>query len=252
MPPAPLLDLLPPGERERLQALLRRVPLEIGETVAWPNDPIEHAHFPIDCVVSVIARGPDGEAAETGLIGREGVAGLPLFLRHRTTPLQLQCQVPGEAWRMRADDFVRESHRPGPLQDALLAWIHALLAFTVQGRLCNGHHAVDERCARWLLAVHDRVGRDRFSLTSEFLAVMLGAGRPGVAVALASLQRAGAIAYHDSQVTVTDRAALEAAACPCYRITADQFGRLGAVAAEAGGAQAAAWRQAPARLAASG
>ena len=228
MPPAPLLALLPAEERDRLQSLMRRVPLENAQTLAWPNAPIESVHFPIDAVVSAVAHGEGGESVEAGLIGCEGVAGLPLFLRQRTSSLQLQCQVPGEAWRMRAEDFVRESAAPGPLQHALFGYAHGFLAMTAQGVLCNGQHAVDERCARWLLMTHDRVGRDTFPLTHEFIAVMLAAGRPGVSIALGSLQRAGAIAYHRGQMTITDRAALEAASCPCYAITVTQFAKLDA------------------------
>ncbi len=226
MPLAPLLHLIPTEERQPLQSLMRRVPLELGETLIWPGEPIEAVHFPIDSIVSVITHGADGESVEAGLIGPEGIAGLPLFFRQDRTPHRYQCQVPGQAWRMRAADFTRESAAPGPLQHALLRYAHAFMALTAQGVLCNGQHAVDERCARWLLTTHDRVGRDTFPITHEFLAVMLSAGRPGVSVALGSLQRAGAVSYHRGQMTVTDRAALEAAACACYRITTDQFATL--------------------------
>ena len=128
MPPAPLLALLPSEERDRLQSLMRRVTLENAQTLVWPNGPIESVHFPIDAVVSAVAHGEGGESVEAGLIGCEGVAGLPLFLRQRTSSLQLQCQVPGEAWRMRAEDFIRESAAPGPLQHALFGYAHGFLA----------------------------------------------------------------------------------------------------------------------------
>ncbi len=233
MPPAPLLDLLPREERDRLTSRMRRVSLENGQTLIEPGEPIEAVHIPIDSVVSIITRGETGESVEAGLVGREGVSGLPLFLRHETTPHRHQCQVPGQAWRMRAEDFVRESRQPGPLHDALLSYTQALLALTAQGVLCNGQHAVDERCARWLLTIHDRVGRDTFPLTHEFIAMMLSVRRPGVTVALGSLQRGGAVAYHRGQMTVTDRAALEAAACPCYAITRDQFVQMDAQVTQA-------------------
>jgi CRP-like cAMP-binding protein len=228
MPPTPLLDLLPADERARLQPRMRLVSLEVGETLAWPHRPLEAAHFPINSIISVVSHGDGAESVEAGLIGREGVAGLPLFLGQATTPNTLVCQVAGQAWRMRATDFSQESARSGPLHDALLRYTHAFLALTAQGVLCNGTHAVDERCARWLLTIHDRVDRDTFSLTHEYLAVMLAVRRPSVSVALGSLQRAGAINYHRGQMTILDRTTLEAAACPCYRITAAQFARLDA------------------------
>src|SRR5688500_17618298 len=129
---------------------------------------------------------------------------------------------------MRAEDFVEESGRPGPLQDVLLRYTHALLSMTAQGVLCNATHAVDERCARWLLAIHDRVGRESFALTQEYMAVMLAVRRPGVSVAMSSLKRAGAITYTRGQIIVLHRAVFEAAACPCHAITAEQFLRLAA------------------------
>src|SRR5688500_12636180 len=197
-----------------------RVQLESSTTVAWAYRPIESAYFPIDCIVSVIAHGEGAELVEAGLIGREGVAGLPLFLGQETTPHSLVCQVPGEAWRMRAADFVAECARAGPLR-----YTHALLALTAQGVLCNATHGLDERCARWLLSIHDRVGKDTFALTHEYLAVMLAVRRPGVSVAMSALQRAGAISYHRGQMTILARAALEAAACPCPATTAAQVAR---------------------------
>ena len=223
MPPAPLLDLLPAAERERLQSRMRRVCLESGQTVALPQRPMEAVYFPIDCIVSVIARGEVGEQVEAGLIGCEGVAGLPLFLREKLAPHQMTCQVPGEAWRMGAEEFVAESARPSALSDVLLRYTHAFLAMTAQGVLCNAAHGVDERCARWLLSIHDRVGRDSFALTQEYLAVMLAVRRPGVSVAMGSLKRAGAIDYHRGQMIVVDRVALEAASCPCHELTAAHF-----------------------------
>ena len=224
--PAPLLDLLPPAERERLAPLLRRVSLGNGETLAWPHEPFEQVHFPIDAVVSVVSHGHAGEMVETGLIGREGVTAVPLVLGADSAPHQLVCQVPGEAWLMAAADFRREASRPGPLQGLLLRYTQALLVLTGQGVLCNRLHALDERCAKWLLLIHDRLARDTFTLTHEYIAVMLGARRPGVSLALGTLQRAGAVAYHRGGMAVTDRAALEAAACPCYRTIAEQYDRL--------------------------
>jgi CRP-like cAMP-binding protein len=227
--------LLPPQEHERVSPLLTRVRLEMSETVIWPDDPIEHVHLPIDAVLSIISHGEDGEMVETGLVGREGTTGLPLFLGSDSVPQRVVCQVPGEGWRMRAADFRREATRPGAFQTVLLRYAQALLMLTSQGVLCNRLHGLDERLARWLLLIHDRVGRDTFSLTHEFIAVMLGVRRAGVTVAMGSLQRAGAVHYRRGEMTVTDRAALEAAACPCYPILAKQFDRLlGAPPAPAG------------------
>ena len=110
--PAPLLDLLPPEERVRLSPLLTRVLLANADVLYWRNQRIEHVYFPIDAVGSLIAQSEDGEIVEAGLVGREGVVGLPLFLGRESGPQQAVCQVPGEAWRMHAADFCRTVAQP--------------------------------------------------------------------------------------------------------------------------------------------
>jgi len=112
------------------------------------------------------------------------------------------------------------------LRRRLLRFAQALSFQISQSAACNARHVVEERCARWLLAAHDRVGGDELMLTHEFLGVMLGVRRAGVTVAAGSLQRAGLIRYRQGRVTILDREALEAAACECYRITTDEYDRL--------------------------
>ena len=71
----------------------------------------------------------------------------------------------------------------------------------------------ERRCARWLLMSHDRVGRDSFNLTQEFLSQMLGVRRPGVTEAAASLARNGLITYKRGRIRILDPAGLKDAAC---------------------------------------
>ena len=221
-----MLATLPAEEFDRLQPALQGVELELGQPLIWPNQPITHVHFPSNAVISQVALGDEGQEVETGIIGREGASGLPLLLGAETEPFRSVCQVPGAAWRMRAADFLQAAQPGTPLHARLLRFTQAKTVMAYQGVLCHRLHSVDERCARWLFLVHDRVDGDEFRLTHEFLAVMIAARRPSVTVALGVLQRAGALDYQRGQMRILDRATLERAACECYAIIAAEYARL--------------------------
>ena len=95
-----------------------------------------------------------------------------------------------------------------------------------QHAVCNRVHQVAERCARWLLQTHDRVGRAEFPLTQEFLSVMLGVRRTSVTDVARQLQQQGLIQYRRGIIHVLDRPGLEAASCECYGIIAQETDRL--------------------------
>jgi CRP-like cAMP-binding protein len=159
-------------------------------------------------------------------VGREGVVGLPLFLGAEATHGRAVCQVAGAAWRLPTAAFLEEAAADGPLRARLLRSTQALFQQVAQTSGCNRVHANEERCARWLLQIHDRVPGDAFRLTQEYLALMLGLARPSVTVVMGALQRAGLVAYHRGDLTILDRAGLEAAACECYAITRAETERL--------------------------
>ena len=122
--------------------------------------------------------------------------------------------------------FREEARRAGPLQDRLLRYTQALFQQVAQTSGCNRAHANGERCARWLLQLHDRLPGDAFRLTQEYLALMLGLARPSVTLVMGALQRAGLVSYHRGELTVLDREGLEASACECYAITRAETERL--------------------------
>jgi CRP-like cAMP-binding protein len=221
-----VLQYLPPDDRQRLQARAERVPLELRQVLYWPDEPITHVYFPVDSIVSLLTLLGAGDSVEAGLVGREGVVGLPLFLGAETTHGRAVVQGAGEAWRLPAAAFRAEAGRDGPLRDRLLRYTQALLQQVAQSSGCNRLHAHEERCARWLLMLHDRLPADTFRLTQEFLALMLGVSRPAVTLVMGALQRAGLLAYHRGELTILDRAGLEAAACECYAITLRETERL--------------------------
>jgi CRP-like cAMP-binding protein len=168
----------------------------------------------------------DGQAVEAGTVGNEGMVGLPVFLGAETSPHRAFSQIPGEALRMRAKDFMEELERDGPLRRRLGLYNQALMNQMAYSVACNRLHSVEERMCRWLLMCNDRVGADQFPLTQEFLAQMLGVRRPSVTVVAGVLQKAGLIAYARGRVVILDRPRLEAASCECYQVVREEFDRL--------------------------
>lgn len=221
-----LLDMLPEDELRRLRPHLETVVLGHKEILYEPGVPIEHVHFPIDGVCSLVATMEDGQTVEVGTVGNEGMVGLPVFLGTTTVPLGCLCQVPGEAVRM-ASEALRTEVRPDDrLHERLHLYTEATFFFTAQSSACNRLHSTEQRCARWLLQIRDRVGRDEFELTHGFLSQMLGVRRASVSEVAGALQRAGLISYSRGRIRVLDRTGLEAKSCECYRVIHEEFDRL--------------------------
>ena len=167
-----------------------------------------------------------GRMVEVGTIGKEGMDGLPVFLGAHTAPLTSFCQVPGYAARMRAEAFSSEI-RPGDrLHELLRRFTEATLVFAAQSSACNRLHSVEQRCSRWILHTYDRVGREEFYLTQEFLSQMLGVRRASVSEAASALQGEGLISYRRGRLRILDRSGLEAVTCQCHSVITKEFDRL--------------------------
>jgi CRP-like cAMP-binding protein len=221
-----LLAALPADDLARLWPRLERVELGLREIIQVPDEPITAVYFPESGFVSMMALLVDGNSAEVGIVGFEGMLGLPLLLGSDRSPTEAMVQAPGTFLRLGADAFGEERDRSGPLRALLLRYALAFQAQVTQTAACNGHHALDQRLARWLLIAHDRAHGDEFPMTQEFLAIMLCVHRPGVTIAARLFQQAGLIRYGNGQITITDRAGLEAAACECHGVVAREFQRL--------------------------
>jgi CRP-like cAMP-binding protein len=224
-----LLDKLPEPDYHAISEQLELVDLPLRAPIYERDQIVEHAYFPIDCVLSLVAQMSDGQSVEVATIGNEGVAGLPLFLQtRRTSEHRAFCQVAGSSLRMPAETFLECIEQVPSLRLQLQRYTMTLFAQVAQSSACNRLHPIEQRCARWLLLTHDRVGSDEFPLTQEFLAQMLGVQRTSVNAVAQSLSEAGAIRYVRGVITVLDRPRLEAAACECYEIIAREAERNGA------------------------
>ncbi|HEY9085385.1 MAG TPA: Crp/Fnr family transcriptional regulator [Candidatus Tyrphobacter sp.] len=204
----------------------RLVHLRTRQPIYDANEQIRKVFFPINSVLSVVARLEDGQMIEVGTIGREGVSGIPLLFGSTTSANESYCQVPGRAISLPAAFFTHlQEGNPG-FRRLLDQYLQAYINLLGQLAACNRLHSVYERCARWLLLTHDRVQVDVLPLTHEFLAMMLGTRRSGVTIAAATLKNAGFIEYAQGRITILDRAGLEGASCECYAVARGQFGEL--------------------------
>jgi CRP-like cAMP-binding protein len=219
-----LLDALP---GKALSALpLEHCDAGLRDLLFEQNEPIQYIIFPTTCVCSMVTQLDNGGAVELATIGHEGMVGVPVFLGASSTNARGFVQVPGQYLRLRSRAFRQAVDNGGPLHGLVRRYAQALFSQIAQNVACNRAHAVEQRCARWLLQTADRVGTDEFLLTQEFLGQMLGVRRATVNAAARALQDAGLITYRRGRITITDRPALEAASCECYAVVAREFERL--------------------------
>jgi CRP-like cAMP-binding protein len=221
-----ILNALSHDEFERLSPHLEYVKLPLGEVLCRSNEPVTHVYFPNSGAVSIVSTFEDGGTVEVGMVGNEGMFGVSVFLGSIATPLEAIVQLEGDGLRMRADVLKKEFKKGGQLQDLLLRYTQAFLTQVAQGAACNRAHEVDGRLAKWLLMSQDRSHSKELGLTHEFISQMLGIRRAGVTVAAGQLKQAGLINYRRGNVTIIDRAGLEAASCECYPIMKKEFVRL--------------------------
>jgi CRP-like cAMP-binding protein len=220
-----LLDAIPQHERTRLLEGARLIPLEVGRVLFYPGDPVDYVAFPIAGTLSLIAHADSYYAVEAATIGLEGVAPVHTGLGSRRASQELVGQVEGEMITVEVETFAKVAGG-GAFQAVVAGYLEAMIAQISLTAACNAVHVLEQRCARWLLQTHDRVRADTFGLTQHFLGVMLGVQRPSVSIAQQTLAKAGCITFHRGSITVTDREALEAAACPCYEMIRSEYSRL--------------------------
>lgn len=197
---------------------LEPVLLVYGQILYEPTDRIKHVYFPIDSLVSLLTTVDNGRMLEVGMVGNEGMVGMPMALGIGDSAVRALVQGGGTAMRMTAARFRTEFKRNLPLQAALFRYTHLLMAQVSQTAACNRFHLAEGRLARWLLMTSDRLHADEFLLTHQFLAHMLGVRRVGVTNAAKGLRRKKLIVYSRGHLHILNREGLEKAACVCYQI----------------------------------
>ena len=221
-----LLSCLPVADLERLLHHLERVPLALGQVIYESGVILQHAYFPIDCIISLLYVMADGDSSEVAMVGNEGVVGVSLFMGGESMTGRAVVQSDGHAFRLASDVLKKEFSRGGAFEHLLLRYTQALLTQMSQTAACNKHHSVPQQLCRWLLLGLDRLPGNKLMMTQGLIANMLGVRREGVTDATGVLQSAGLITYDRGTFTVLDRPQLELAACECYVAVKKEFDRL--------------------------
>ena len=220
-----LLASLSTDDLDLLQTHLEPVTLATRKSLEKPNQRINAAYFPESGFASIVAI-QFSKQVEVGLVGREGMTGLPIVLGNHRSPHSTYMQAAGEGHCIRASDLREAMRESVSLRDSLLRYVQAFGVQTAHTAACNAQSKLDKRLARWLLMAHDRITGDILPLTHEFLSIMLGVRRAGVTEALHALKNQNLIVCVRGGIRVRDRKGLERYAGEAYGVPEAEYRRL--------------------------
>lgn len=221
-----LLAALPDEVRAKLAPSLRQVALRREQVIYESGSPLLYVLFPTTAIVSLSYVMEDGQSAEIGIVGNDGVLGVALFMGGDTMPNRAVARSAGEGFTLEASLLKEEFKRGGALHDLLLRYTQAFMTQMSQTSACNRHHPIDQRLCRWLLLTLDRANSNIIPMTQEMVSRMLGVRREGITAAMGNLQASGLIASRRGSLEIIDRAGLEARVCECYRVVREETSRL--------------------------
>ena len=213
-----LLAALPSKEYQRLDPQLEPFILNYGDNIFAPGALIKHVYFPTSGIVSLLSAVDERSLLEVGIVGREGMVGLPLFLGAKHSMTLAVVQGSGSALRLTSSAFNAECKLGGQLPVVLKRFANSLMSQISQSAVCFRFHSVEQRLARWLLMTSDRMGSDNFPLTQEFMSNMLGVRREAVNKSAVEFNSQGSINYSRGQIKIIDRKKLTRASCKCYAL----------------------------------
>ena len=208
-----------------MHSALEPIQLELGKVLYLPGKAIKYVYFPINCLISLLTTVDKRRSLEVGMVGNEGMAGMPFILGIGVSGVRAIVQGEGSALRMAAPLFRIEFERNAALQEALYRYTYALMAQISQTAACNRFHDAEARLCRWLLMTRDRVGSDQFALTHSFLAHMLGVRREAVTEAASALKQPKLINYSRGKIQILDVSGLKKSSCSCYQTVKTVFER---------------------------
>lgn len=218
-----LIELLPRADRARLLTICEPTHLVLSEVLCEAGRVPRHVYFPTGGFISLVKLLAGHPGVEVGMVGREGMVGAQLALGVAASPLRALVQDAGPALRIGTKAFRTELGRSASLRRCIDRYLYVLMAQLATSAACLRFHLIGPRLARWLLMTQDRAQAEKFHVTQEFLAYMLGVRRVGVTAAATALQRSGLIAYTRGELTVLDRAGLEHVACSCYETDRESY-----------------------------
>lgn len=215
-----------PQDQALLAPHLEPVTLDLRQQIETPDNEIEHAYFPDSGIISVVARSAGGQQIEAGIVGREGMTGLPIVMGNHRSPNDTYVQVAGAGRRIAAEHLRAAIAQSPTLRHLLLRFAQTFMVLVAQTALANGRAHIEERLARWLLMARDRGDSDELTLTHEFMALMLGVRRSGVTNALHALEGKGLLRAERGSVCIVDRAGLVTVAGGAYGVPEAEYLRL--------------------------
>lgn len=218
-----LLSSLDEVGRSRVWSKLRRVDLRAKQILYHPDQRISDIYFPESCVIAMLTLMANGATIESATVGREGASWISASFRSPTMPCQTMVAIPGDALMVPAAVVENEIQKNGSFHETLSLYAHTLLVQTLRSTACNGLHSLEQRCSRWMLMTLDRIDIDRFVMTHDFLASLLGVQRPAVSQLVERLASMGTLQITRGQIRVADRTKLESLSCECYAVIKEQF-----------------------------
>ena len=221
-----MLAALPTEDYQRLVPHIQPVELPQYQILYNAGSNYEYAYFPSYSIVSIVAVMQNGSTTEIGVIGNEGMIGIPIILETNYTNSTAIVQVGGGGVKIAAEPLQEELNRQGALKRLMMRYLQARMIQLGQTAACNRYHSVEQRFARWLLTVRDNIQKDEFELTQEFISQMLGVRRAGISEIAARFQEQGIIHYRRGFIRIVSAQKLEACTCECYQLIYQEFSRL--------------------------
>ena len=221
-----LLAALPESAKKRIFPQLKMIEVKLGDVIYESGQPIDFVYFPTNCIISLLYVMLSGASAEISVVGKDGMAGIAVFMGGESTPTRMIVQSKGFMYRMPSADLKAEFNSHSEVRTLLLRYTQALITQMSQTAVCNRHHTIDQQLCRWLLLSLDRLPDNHLTMTQELIANMLGVRREGVTDAASKLQKLGIIEYHRGHIHVIDRPGLEELCCECYAVVKRETDRL--------------------------
>jgi CRP-like cAMP-binding protein len=226
-----LLQLLEPAAYRRVASKLKPTALRARQVLYRPDEAIPTVYFPESAVICQLSVMQNGDTIETATVGREGASWISASIGAPSMPCETIVAIGGDARMLDIDDLDREMRENAHFRDVLTEYSHALLIHSMRLTGCTGLHSLEQRCARWMLITLGRVPESRFSITHEFLAMLLGASRPSVSLVIGDFEKRGLLHVERGQIVIGDRDGLLGASCDCYDVIRRSYEQVGRDAA---------------------
>jgi CRP-like cAMP-binding protein len=222
-----LLRLLKPEAFVRLAPKLKSATLRARQVLYKPDQSINTIYFPENAVICQMTVMSNGDTLETGTVGLEGASWISASIGAPSMPCETIVAIGGDAYALDIGDLDHEMQENENFRDLLTQYSHALLIHSMRLTGCTGLHTLEQRCARWILTTLDRVSADRFSITHEFMAMLLGSSRPAVSGVVEHFEREGILKVERGRLLIGDRDRLLSVSCDCYAVIKQSYEQVG-------------------------